>query len=312
MLPFLIILVASMASSFQYSNQAYGTETDKSADTSKTRSQESSDTQSGEGSATSNESGTETNQSADTSKTRSQKSSDTQSGEGTSTGQGKGKAGAEYICNKSFENCELPAGNTGKLVCKVDQKTGKTTCGCVGGPCNTGVASPSTDTSGNTPGDTSAGNTPYKLGPEMNVTANTLESTTPYKLGPEMNVTGNTLGPATPTIAKVAPGVKLVITRIEGGYYHVNVKGQGLYQPGTVREGTARVFVQMWGDDPLFDDRIYMPYEMSATIIDGTFGITQTVRGATLNEDWGQDEVYAIVNVPNIGKIRTNTVTGNY
>jgi hypothetical protein len=63
MLPFLIILVASMALGFLYSNSAFGTETDQSSDTSEARSQESSETQSEEGSDTSNTSGTETNQS---------------------------------------------------------------------------------------------------------------------------------------------------------------------------------------------------------------------------------------------------------
>jgi hypothetical protein len=72
MLPFLIILVASMASSFQYSNGlasasalalVSNTETQGSVDTSEARSQESSAAQSEEGSATSNTSGTETNQS---------------------------------------------------------------------------------------------------------------------------------------------------------------------------------------------------------------------------------------------------------
>ena len=68
MLPFLLILVVSMASGFQYSNPAFGTETDESSDTSEARSQESSETQSEGGSATSNASHAETNQSENASK----------------------------------------------------------------------------------------------------------------------------------------------------------------------------------------------------------------------------------------------------
>ena len=69
MLPFLLILVASMASGLQYSNVSVsGTEADESSDTSEARSQGSSETQSEEGSATSNTSGTEMNQSENASK----------------------------------------------------------------------------------------------------------------------------------------------------------------------------------------------------------------------------------------------------
>ena len=69
MLPFLLILVASLALGLQYSNVSVsGTEADESTDTSEARSQESSETQSEEGSASSNTSGTETNQSKNVSK----------------------------------------------------------------------------------------------------------------------------------------------------------------------------------------------------------------------------------------------------
>jgi hypothetical protein len=62
MLPFLLIVVVSMTLGLQYSNVSVsGTETDESADTSEARRQESSETQSEDGSASSNTSGTETN-----------------------------------------------------------------------------------------------------------------------------------------------------------------------------------------------------------------------------------------------------------
>jgi hypothetical protein len=68
MLLFILILVANMASGFQYSNglastSVSNTEAKGSVDTSEPRRQESSETQSEKGSDTSNTSGTETNQS---------------------------------------------------------------------------------------------------------------------------------------------------------------------------------------------------------------------------------------------------------
>jgi hypothetical protein len=120
MLPFLLILVVSLASGLQYSNPAFGTETDKSADTSEARSQKSSETQSEEGSATSNASGTETNQSADTSDARSQKSSETQSEEGSATSNNSGtetKEPTDTSPNKrsNLTSSDYISNQTGKL-----------------------------------------------------------------------------------------------------------------------------------------------------------------------------------------------------
>ena len=44
-----------------------------------------------------------------------------------------------------------------------------------------------------------------------------------------------------------------------------------------------------------------------------SYSITSgSVSGSSLNEDWGDDEIYALVKVTGFGEVRTNTVTGNY
>jgi hypothetical protein len=44
-----------------------------------------------------------------------------------------------------------------------------------------------------------------------------------------------------------------------------------------------------------------------------SYSITSgSVSGSSLNEDGGDDEIYALVKVAGFGEVRTNTVTGNY
>ena len=42
------------------------------------------------------------------------------------------------------------------------------------------------------------------------------------------------------------------------------------------------------------------------------FTMSDTVPGSKLNEDWGEDEIYALVNVQGFGEFRTNTVKGHF
>jgi len=36
------------------------------------------------------------------------------------------------------------------------------------------------------------------------------------------------------------------------------------------------------------------------------------VAGGTLNEDWGKDEIYALVKAEGVGEFKTNTVRGYF
>jgi hypothetical protein len=72
--------------------------------------------------------------------------------------------------------------------------------------------------------------------------------------------------------------------------------------------------VRVRGDDQWFDDRLFtlklgFPGHVSQQ---GTFVMSDTVSGSQLNEDWGQDEVYALVNVQGYGEFKTNTVKGYF
>ena len=45
---------------------------------------------------------------------------------------------------------------------------------------------------------------------------------------------------------------------------------------------------------------------------DGSFTMSDTVPGSKLNEDWGEDEIYALVNVQGFGEFRSNIVKGHF
>jgi hypothetical protein len=45
---------------------------------------------------------------------------------------------------------------------------------------------------------------------------------------------------------------------------------------------------------------------------DGSFGMSAQVSGSALDEDWGHDEIYALVNVQGCGEFRMNTVKGHF
>ena len=78
----------------------------------------------------------------------------------------------------------------------------------------------------------------------------------------------------------------------------------------------ARVEYRVWGDDPLSDDFLAGPYFSQSFF--GNFYTGICINRSTLNEDWGQDEIYVGVRVYNpttgqlIEKIETNRITGNF
>jgi hypothetical protein len=97
--------------------------------------------------------------------------------------------------------------------------------------------------------------------------------------------------------------------------YYVRVRLEGFINP----PANATVAVRVRGSDEWFDDRLFTYPSWPHNRLDGyidqgaSYSITSgSVPGSSLNEDWGDDEIYALVKVTGFGEVRTNTVTGNY
>ena len=106
--------------------------------------------------------------------------------------------------------------------------------------------------------------------------------------------------------------VTLFITPAEShpGNYLVVVNGEGF-----LGSAGAKVGARIRGDDEWFDDRLFSiggtGYERVQS--DGTFVLSEIVPKSQLNEDWGRDEIYALVGVEGLsGEFKSNTVTGNF
>lgn len=104
--------------------------------------------------------------------------------------------------------------------------------------------------------------------------------------------------------------VTLHINPAGNGNYLVVVNGEGFFGvPATAQVGVRIRGEDEWFDDSLFPLRLGFPGHVGH---DGTFVMSDTVRGSALDEDWGQDEIYALVNVQGVGEFRSNTVKGNF
>ena len=108
----------------------------------------------------------------------------------------------------------------------------------------------------------------------------------------------------------MAKKVTLKITSAGGGNYLVVVSGEGFIGAAP----NAQVGVRIRGEDTFFDDRLFalrngLPGQVGR---DGTFVMSDTVPGSALDEDWGEDEIYALVKVTGFGEFRTNTVKGHF
>ena len=98
----------------------------------------------------------------------------------------------------------------------------------------------------------------------------------------------------------------LYISYAGNGYYNVVVDGRS-------SAANATVGVRVKGDDEWFDDSLFsFGGGYSHTDPWGNFNVATTAPSSKLNEDWGQDEIYAIVEVSGGGSVRTNTITGYF
>ena len=73
--------------------------------------------------------------------------------------------------------------------------------------------------------------------------------------------------------------------------YTLRVQGTTGYHPNGIR-----VEVRLWGSDPSYDDALAGPYSNSYDW-SGGYSIDFCANRSTLDEDWGQDEIYAGVRV---------------
>lgn len=104
----------------------------------------------------------------------------------------------------------------------------------------------------------------------------------------------------------MAKVVRLSITQTERGDYQVVVSGEG-FEDAEGRE----VGVRLRGEDEWFDDSISATF-LNSNIIGGIFSLSTYIPGSALNEDWGEDEIYAIANVEGFGEFRSNTIRRHF
>ena len=107
------------------------------------------------------------------------------------------------------------------------------------------------------------------------------------------------------------PEVTLFISPAENqpNHYLVVVNGEGFL--GSVGK---KVGARIRGDDEWFDDKLFsIGGVLDRVGVDGAFSLSQTVPGSQLNEDWGRDEIYALVDVDGLSRtFKSNKVTGHF
>lgn len=106
--------------------------------------------------------------------------------------------------------------------------------------------------------------------------------------------------------------VTLFITPAENlpGSYNVVVNGDGFYNSVNKAVGGG-----IRGDDQWFDDRLFNVGGPGTDRVgvDGTFSLAAIVAADQLNEDWGEDEVYAQVRVEGLtGTFKSNTIKRDF
>jgi len=99
----------------------------------------------------------------------------------------------------------------------------------------------------------------------------------------------------------------LFITPKEGqpGHYLVVVDGEGFHD-----KNGKEVGARIRGDDKWFDDTLFSLGP--SRVLGGIFNLSTTVAANSLNEDWGEDEIYASVKIAGSSEIRTNTIRRSF
>jgi hypothetical protein len=108
------------------------------------------------------------------------------------------------------------------------------------------------------------------------------------------------------------PEVKLSIIPVEDspGNYKIEISGSG-FEFAANKEARWKLM----GDDPISDDEIIDPRGSGIVTPDGKFYFTGNATGENLNEDWGKDEIYAVVSIIGLGTsfdYESNRVSGHY
>jgi len=105
--------------------------------------------------------------------------------------------------------------------------------------------------------------------------------------------------------ASAAPQARLYITpSVEHpGYYNVVVSGQA-------STGARTVGMRLKGSDEWFDDDLGV--SVTGTVVGGQFALYALVWHGTLDEDWGEDEIYASVSDSADWHTNTNEVDGHF
>jgi hypothetical protein len=123
-------------------------------------------------------------------------------------------------------------------------------------------------------------------------------------LGVAAALLGSTVTGAAPASAQTAPApwAKLTISSAGNGYHLVVVDGR--------TAANVPVGVRVYGDDEWFDDFLFGIVGYGRSGPDGSFNLSKTVHRSVLNEDWGEDEIYAIADAAST--IRTNTIRRSF
>lgn len=108
------------------------------------------------------------------------------------------------------------------------------------------------------------------------------------------------------------PEVTLSITPIEGspGNYKVEISGSG-FEFAANKEARWKLV----DDDPVSDEEIIDTCGGGVVGPNGTFNFIGNAKGQNLNEDWGKDEIYAVVSIVGLSttfNYESNRVTGYY
>lgn len=103
------------------------------------------------------------------------------------------------------------------------------------------------------------------------------------------------------------PTATLYISPYENhpGEYLVVIDGVGFYD-----EAHRKVGARVRGDDEWFDDHLFGMGggNFDRVSQEGYFNISTIATAGQLNEDWGRDEIYAVVQMEGGGTYRTNTI----